>query len=167
MQEFIYRTLGPEDADAYQILRVEGVKNFPLGFLLTIEEALSASAERCRKTLAARGFRGVFVDDKLIGFCGYRHLDLTRTRHRGEIGPFFVAEEFHGSEAANKLMSGVIREAKESGIERLELYVDRENRRAIAFYEKQGFRYIGTLHDSVRIEGVSRTDCFYALQITK
>lgn len=153
--------------DAWQTLRVEGVKNFPLGFLLTIEEAVSASAERCRKTLASRGFRGIFLDNKLIGFCGYRHLNLSRTRHRGEIGPFFVAEEFHGSDAANKLMSGVIREAKESGIERLELYVDQENKRAIAFYEKQGFRYLGTLHDSIRIEGLSRTDCFYALQLTE
>ena len=50
-------------------------------------------------------------------------------------------------------------------LEQLELFVDTENLRAIAFYERFGFERIATHKDSVRINGVSRDDYFYTLRL--
>lgn len=162
---FNYRTLASEHAQQWQTLRLEGARDFPLGFLITVEEAAATPIERCREILDSGTSRGVFEAGKLVGFCGYRSQRLERTRHRAEIGPFFVASDYQGSGAAQVLMQGVINEARESGIEQLELFVDSENDRAIAFYERQGFERIAIHPDGVRIDGISRDAHFYRLRL--
>lgn len=160
MPNFTYRVLEPEHAKVWQKLWLEGAGDFPMGFLLTVEEINATSPERCREILAQRGIRGVFDDEKLAGFCGYRPQRLARIRHRAEIGPFFIVSDYQGSGAAQVLIAGVIQEAESSGISQLELYVDTGNHRAVAFYERQGFERVAIHRDSVRIDGVSRDDLF-------
>lgn len=165
MQHFTYSVLVPEHAELWQQLRLEGARDFPSGFLVTIEETAAASPDRCRKILGGGSIRGVFAEEKLVGFCGYRPQQLTRIRHRGEIGPFFVTRGYQGSGAAKVLMAGVIEEAKSNGLAQLELFVDTENLRAMAFYEGQGFERVATHYDSVRIDGQSRNDHFFTLRL--
>ena len=62
-------------------------------------------------------------------------------------------------------MDGVVAEARAGGLERLELYVDSENARALAFYTRQGFARVATFHDSVRIDGTPRHDHFMTLAL--
>ena len=162
---FSFRRLNSGDAATWQSLRLEGVRNFPLGFLVTEKEALGMNVARAQSVLSAGAMRGVFQDDKLIGFCGYRPEHLARTRHRAELGPFYVSSHFHGSGAADTLMNGVIHEARSAEIDRLELLVDTENFRAIRFYERHGFKKTATHFDGVRIDGQSRDDYFYHLHI--
>ena len=160
MPNFKYRVLNPEHVKAWQKLWIEGARDFPMGFLVTVEETTATSHERCREILGQRGIRGVFDDEKLVGFCGYRPQRLVRIQHRAEIGPFFVTRSYQGSGAAKVLMAGVIEEAKSNGIAQLELFVDTENHRAVAFYERLGFDRVATHRDSVRIDGESRNDLF-------
>ncbi|MDX8352597.1 GNAT family N-acetyltransferase [Cognatiyoonia sp. IB215182] len=162
---FIYRTLSPGHAEAWRALRVEGARDYPMGFLVTLEETKAVDPARCRAILEAGATRGVFDGETLIGFCGYRPNGLERIRHRAEIGPFFVTAAYHGIGAADALMDGVIGEAREGGLAQIELFVDTENHRAIAFYEKHGFRREATHYDGVRIDGQSRDDHFYTLRL--
>lgn len=162
---FSYKVLTPEHADPWQMLRIEGARDFPMGFLVTVEETAATPPERCRQILDFGTTRGVFEGAKLVGFCGFRPERLERTRHRAEIGPFFVTKDYQGGGAAKILMQGVIKEAKEDGIEQLELFVDTENHRAIAFYERQGFERVAIHPDGVRIEGKARNDYFYRLRL--
>ena len=163
---FSYKTLTSEHADAWQMLRLEGARDFPMGFLVTVEETAVTPPERCRQILDFGTTRGVFEGARLVGFCGFRPERLERTRHRAEIGPFFVTKDLQGHGAAQVLMQGVLNEAKEGGIEQLELFVDSENHRAIAFYERQGFERVATHPDGVRIEGQPRNDYFYRLRLS-
>ncbi len=160
METFIYKTLTPEDAERWRALRLEGVRDFPLGFLTTLEEAEADRVARCREILGHGALRGLFSEAQLVGFCGYRPQRLARTRHRCEIGPFFITAGFQGRGAAQALMRGVLAEAKAAGIAQVELFVDSENRRAIAFYKREGFEQVATLPDTLRIDGVSRQDHF-------
>ena len=160
---FTYKQIASEHAERWQALRLEGARDFPLGFLVTVEETAATSIDRCREILDAGAIRGVFHADELVGFCGYRPQRLERTRHGAEIGPFFVAGAYQGSGAARTLIRGVMNEARENGVEQLELFVDTKNDRAIAFYERQGFKRIAVHPDSVRIDGISRDAYFYRL----
>ena len=156
IQQFSYSVIGPEHAKVWRALRVEGARDFPLGFMTTMQETLAVPLDRCRSTLKRGNIRGIFFNKKLVGFCRYRHGRLIRTQHRGEIGAFFVTPNFHGTGAASALMAGVAKEAKANGVSRLELFVDTENHRAIAFCEKEGFECVATHGDGVRIGGRSR-----------
>lgn len=153
-----YSVLTPDHAAAWRALRLEGARAFPLGFLVTAEEAERLTVARCAEILGFGGLRGVHGGDGLLGFCGYRPQRLDRTRHRAEIGPFYVTPTAQGTGAADTLIAGVIAEARQDGVSRLELYVDAENSRAIAFYARHGFTHMATLHDHTRIDGVPRDD---------
>ena len=87
-------------------------------------------------------------------------------RHRGEVGPFFVTQSYHGTGAAKALMQGVMSEARAHGVEQLELFVDSGNTRAVAFYERLGFTQISIHPDGARIDGQSRTGFFYVLRLS-
>lgn len=166
MTDFTYSPLRPEDAAAWRSLRIEGARDFPLGFLLDADEAAAASVEHCAKIIAHGNLRGVYDAETLIGFCGYRPQSLARTRHRAEVGPFFVTATYQGRGAADVLMRGVIAEARENRLSRLELYVDTENARAIGFYARLGFTQIAMIPDGVRIDGSRRDDFLYHLDLT-
>lgn len=165
MARYTYRHLDPDDAREWQELRLEGARDFPLGFLLTSDEVAAADPGWCREVLERQGHRGVFAQEALVGFCGYRPQQLTRIRHRGELGPFFVTQSCQGKGAAQALMAGVIAEARSSGLTQLELFVDTENLHAVAFYERHGFERTAIHLDSVRIEGQPRNDYFYVLRL--
>ena len=164
--DFHYAALSRQDAKQWQSLRLEGVREFPIGFLVTEAEAATTTLERAADILAAGSTRGVFNDGLLAGFCGFRRSALERVRHRAELGPFFVAARFQGSGAAAVLMSGVIEEARAGGVEQLELFVDTENARAIRFYQRFGFKQAARYIDSVRIDGRSHDDDFMTLRIS-
>lgn len=165
MPEHMYKTLTPDDAAAWQALRIEGARDFPLGFMVTLDEVTAATHDHCRDRLRGGAVRGVFDGDALIGFCGFHRQTLQQVQHRAEIGPFFITARYQGSGAAQALMKGIVAEARALGLAQLELYVDTDNPRATAFYEKQGFVQVATHHDTLRINGRSHDDLFMTLRL--
>jgi len=143
-----------------------GARNFPLGFLITAEEADTMRTEKAQAILDSGTTRGVFDASSLVGYCGFRRETLYQTRHRAEIGPFYVTSAHQGRGAAQVLMDGVVSEARAEGIEQLELLVDVGNARALAFYARHGFEPVGFHPDGVRIGGEPRDAHFCILRIS-
>jgi ribosomal protein S18 acetylase RimI-like enzyme len=158
------RILTPEDAGPWRALRLAGVRAFPMGFLATAEELERQDLRACQEILAAGAYRGLFAGETLAGFCGLHRERLRNTRHRAEIGPFSIAPEHHGAGAARVLMAHVISEARAAGLAQLELSVQSENARAIAFYERQGFECFGRHPDYARAaDGSPEDELLYRL----
>ncbi|MBY5934183.1 GNAT family N-acetyltransferase [Tateyamaria omphalii] len=162
---FTYRTLMGANAPAWLDLRQEGARVAPDGFLVTLEEVLEMDTDRAQQVLDFGGLRGVFEGDRLVGFCGYRPQRLQRIRHRAELGPFYVTPSRQGSGAAQVMMQGVVDEARAGGVAQIELTVAPGNARAIAFYERQGFRKYGVRPDAIREGGVSEDELLYLLRV--
>ena len=164
VRPYTYRPLTAEDGTAWATLRMEGARDFPPGFLISADEAESMTSEKARSVLSNGTTRGVFDGPHLVGYCGLRRETLERTRHRAEIGPFYVTSAHQGCGAARVLMDGVVSEARSQGIEQLELFVDVGNARALAFYRRQGFEPISIHPDGVRICGEPRDAYFCILR---
>jgi RimJ/RimL family protein N-acetyltransferase len=78
-----------------------------------------------------------------------------RMAHVASLG-ISVRKDFWHLGIGHRLMDEMIRWAKEGGIiKKINLSVRSDNHHAIALYTKCGFIYIGTLHDEMRIDGVS------------
>lgn len=150
-----------------ETLFFDGVIAFPHGFLMTAEEVERLSVEECEGILAGGTIRGIYAQDSIIGFCGYRPLGATRLRHRLALGPFFIKAEFQGEGAAQQLMAEVVAEAKAEGIRQIELSVISTNHRAIAFYERQGFRRYGEHPDAIRHDGIWHSEYLYRLVVAE
>jgi len=90
------------------------------------------------------------LEDAENGMLGYAHLRQTPPpaalagRFALEISRFYVDRPWHGRGIARMLMSACIAEARSRGADALWLMVYQNNARAVAFYEKSGFRRSGT-----------------------
>jgi ribosomal protein S18 acetylase RimI-like enzyme len=100
--------------------------------------------------LTEPGGRVLVVEDAPHGLLGFAHLRQTPAppelegRFAVEISRFYVDRPWHGRGIARVLMSACIADARSRGADALWLLVYQNNPRAIAFYEKSGFRKAGT-----------------------
>lgn len=59
------------------------------------------------------------------------------------INTIVLDSQFHGSGLATKVLEQVVQHARAKGMSGIELWVQTNNQRAIRFYEKSGFIYVG------------------------
>ena len=110
----------------------------------------SFSEAQQRAEIDEPGGRVLAIEDSRHGLLGYAHVRQTQAppaldgRFALEIARFYVDKPWHGHGIARVLMSACIAEARSRGADALWLLVYQENPRAIAFYEKSGFRRSGT-----------------------
>ena len=110
----------------------------------------SFSPERQAAEINERGGRVLVVEDARNGLLAFAHLRQTPTpsalagRFALEISRFYVDRPWHGRGIARVLMSACVAEARSRGADALWLLVYQDNARAVAFYEKSGFRRAGT-----------------------
>ena len=134
----------PSDfAEAWRALRIEAARDFPLGSILTVEEVEAVNLRVCRTILRQRNFKGMFINDELVGYCGYQRLKPSQQRHRAEIGPLFVTRVAQRNGYASQLFRSLELQARNDGVTQLELTVDTENHVAIAFFENADFKQTG------------------------
>lgn len=74
-----------------------------------------------------------------------------RMGHRGALG-ISVLKQFWGQGVGTRLLSGIVKFAKENGFEIIELQVRSDNERAICLYKKFGFVRLCTYPDYLRVD---------------
>ncbi len=100
--------------------------------------------------LTEPGGRVLVIEDSRNGLLGFAHLrqppapPALEARFALEISRFYVDRPWHGRGIARVLMSACVAEARSRGADALWLLVYQHNPRAVAFYEKSGFRKAGT-----------------------
>ena len=148
------RALTPADAARYsafaeRLFRETYVEGYDPA---DIDHYVSHSFNEAHQTaeITEPGSRVLVIEDEPHGLLGYAHLRQTpppaALAGRGalEISRFYVDKPWHGHGIARVLMSACIAEARSRGVDALWLLVYQHNPRAVAFYEKSGFRRSGT-----------------------
>ena len=75
-----------------------------------------------------------------------------RLKHLAYIGAFGIKRSHQGKGIGTKIMQELIRDLQADGVKRLELRVEADNKRAISFYRKLGFKKEGTLRNYMNRE---------------
>lgn len=161
------RPLGPADVAIWRALRAEGVRLFPDAFLPSRAEVASVPEEQDVRQLAQGGRFAVFADQVPVGIAALRPEMFERARHRASVGPFYVAPCAQGTGAADALMSALVDHARGLGIWQLELGVAERNQRAIAFYERHGFRREGRWPNAIITDDGPQHDWFYLCELPR
>lgn len=91
-----------------------------------------------------RSFYVYEVQGAVAGFCSAR-VHPGRAGHGAYFGTFAVARNHRGTGLAREIVDAVLKELMSRGILRVELLVEADNPRAIAFYEKLGFVHEGRM----------------------
>ncbi|MEX0278479.1 MAG: N-acetyltransferase family protein [Ruegeria sp.] len=159
------RELTSTDLDLWRTLRLEGARLYPEAFLLSSEESSAFPKDVDMRSLDLGGRFGAFDGEKPVGIAALNRQSISRCRHRGSVGPFYVRRSAQGGGAARALMNALIDFARANGVWQLELSVAADNPRAIRFYEGFGFAHFGVFPNAVLMPDGAQDDRFYVLDL--
>ena len=149
MTDVVIRVATPDDAEIWRALRRDGIARYPQAFIASLAQADAIPVQKDAQMLGQGNRFLAFMDGQAIGLAGINRNGIPRARHRAEIGPFYVVAEAQGRSVAQALMDAVMAYADRHEIWQLELFVNQENARAIAFYKRYGFVEAGRIPNSI------------------
>jgi RimJ/RimL family protein N-acetyltransferase len=124
-------------------------------YLLTPEQ-VSSQIERASQVLTNRSLVAE-SDEAFVGFLSIIGSPIPRLRHSAHLA-LGVLRSAWGRGVATDLMNEALRWAPTVGLSRLELFVMTTNTRAIALYERLGFKFEGLRRRAYIINGVAVDD---------
>lgn len=156
MSAIAIRDARPQDAVASIALRkaLFGETDFLLyapDEYVTTPEELSAQFERVATSGHSRSLLADF-DGTPVGLLGAIGSSVPRLRHAAQVY-IGVLRSHWGRGAGSALLAEALAWAPRVGISRLELFVMKDNARAIALYERLGFRVEGARQRAYIING--------------
>ena len=161
---FAARRLIASDAEAYRVLRLEGLKDSPESFGATYaeEEArpLTSFTERLEKDF----YFGLFDDETLCGTAAFFREGAAKVAHRGKLIGVYLTPSARGVGNASLLIAEVIEEARKHVLQ-LHLAVIQQNEKARRLYERHGFRIYGEDPRGLKAEGVFYDDYLMVLRL--
>lgn len=102
-------------------------------------------------------FYAVNENDQVVGWADIFPEDNPRQSHRGSLGMGIVSD-YRGQGIGTRLLEAVLKQAKEFGLEKVELNVYTSNTNAIGLYKKLGFVEEGLIKKYRKLDG-SYFDC--------
>lgn len=152
------RLLAPEDAPAFQTLRLFALQEGPSAFG-------SSHAEECDRTLqqisahlpgsSERRFFGYFENDELVAVVGVGREQGLKERHNAFVRSMFVAPAVRGRGIGTLLLQAALAQALAwSGVEQISLAVTASNQAALSLYRSCGFVEVGRTPRALKIDAV-------------
>ena len=165
------RRLGPDDAEAFQDLRLRGLREAPQAFAEHSEEFARIPRERHAQRLEdAPGNAialGAFREDRLIGLGGlFSRADRRNIAHRFEVWGMYVTPEHRRNGVGQAILQALIEHAR--SIPRASLVtltVTANQVPARRLYERAGFLEWGRLPRAYRIDGTYHDEIHMALNL--
>ena len=150
----VVRRLTTYDYEALREIRLEALRLHPEAFAADpAQEEAMPKTEWLARLASAISFGG-FTNTTLDGMVVFSKPSRPKLGHTGDLGAMYVREVARGSGLADRLMETLLAHAA-GEVEQIKLTVNAENTRAVRFYERHGFRTIGRIPNSIRVDGRS------------
>ena len=143
-----YRVLMSDDINLYREIRLDCLQNYPQNFGISFEnerETIKLKFDDILKNKKSTSFLyGAFLEEKIIGICGFIRETSLKSKHRGKISQMYVKDEFAGQKIGAQLLHLTLKKAfDDTTLELIELGVIKENQKAMDLYLKFGFVAFG------------------------
>ncbi|WMT39635.1 GNAT family protein [Paenibacillus sp. D2_2] len=164
--------LRESDAQAYQQVRLDSLRNDPSAFGSTYDReakfSLETVAERIRPS-SDKFVLGAFGDDgHLYGIVTFMRDTGMKTHHKGNVFGMYVVPEKRGTGLGRELMGELIRRTREmEGIEQINLTVVSNNDNAKRLYLSLGFEIYGQERNALKYEDQYYDDDLMVLRMLK
>ena len=150
--------LNSSDAEAYQFIRLQALRDSPTAFNSSYEEEkkrpLSAFAESLSLS-PSRTMFGAFNSSKIVAIISVGRESRKKVNHKGSINGMFVAPSHRRQGLGKQLLTHALRFAdSQTGLIQLTLVVNASNISAISLYKSFGFKSFGIEPTAAFIDGV-------------
>ena len=160
----------PAEEDAEAMLSYLKQTSAETDFMLRYEDEVVLTPDEERKILSEilndpkRIMIAAFINGRLVANTGFSPIGTCeRVRHRAEFG-ISIIKDFWGLGIGSALLFELIKSAKATGFEQLELEVVAENERGMALYKKLGFETFGTRENTFKYRDEHRSACHLMLK---
>ena len=158
------RRLTGADADAYRLLRIEGLENSPTSFGSSLAEEIDRPASTWVERLDRGHTFGLFDAGALVGIAGFYGEAMRHTRHRGHLFGVYLTPAARGRGGSTELIAAVIDEAR-NHVQQLHLAVTKSNDVARRLYERHGFVTYGEDPRGLKVDGVFYDEYLMVLRL--
>lgn len=151
------RRLGPDDAPAFNDLRLEGLSANPTAFGSSYEEEVGQPLARTAERLADPHNVVVAADDgeRLMGVVGLRRYGNLKERHKAYLWGMYLRPAARGQGLARRLVQAALDHAVTlEGLRQVNLSVEASNAAAITLYRSFGFEPYGVERHALVVDGV-------------
>ncbi len=150
--------LSIEDWSEYKALRLKALKEDPLAFSDSFEEALEKIDDHWLNHLKSDKTSSVSLfaksNEKLIGMVALIFSHKNKTAHTVELVGNYVDKDYRGQGVGSMMMEAIINEAKSNPkIKKIILDVVATQLPGIKLYEKYGFKKVGKRKDQFFHDG--------------
>ncbi len=163
------RRLTPDDAAAFQSIRMLALQESPAAFASSYDEEkdipLSTFAQRLAYQ-ADQGRFGAFDGDDLIGVVALGREGMQKLSHKAIIWGMYMKPACRGRGIGKALMQEAIALAHSvPQIRQINLVVNADNQGAVRLYESIGFKMFGREADAGIVNGIAHDDIHMCLQL--
>lgn len=166
-----FRQLTYQDSEHYQALRLQALHELPAHFASSFEiEKQKSIAEIIEEISpsASSFFMGAFNDSLLVGIAGFKQEPLGKMKHRGQILGMYISPDMRGRGLGKKLLTALLSKINENtAIERVDLVVSIDNRKAISLYESLGFIPYGEYKKALKLDEGYVDEAYMALELIR
>ena len=152
------RRLLPDDAAAFQAIRLRGLLECPSAFSSSHAEEVGTPLETIGQNLAPRpdgAVLGCFVGNELAGVVGVEREARIKLSHKAIVWGMYVLPAHRRHGMARRLILVALEYASaDLGALSVNLGVNTSNHAALKLYEAVGFTIYGTERGFLRIDGV-------------
>jgi ribosomal protein S18 acetylase RimI-like enzyme len=136
------RRLGPDDAAAFQALRLEGLATDPCAFAASLEEEAGHSLVEVAARLERQPVFGAVAEGALLAVAGFAVPEAAKKRHKGLLWGVYVREAARGRGLGHAVVARVIEYAR-AHVVQLHAAVVTNNEAARRLYRSLGFEPYG------------------------
>lgn len=152
MSTFTTRRLSAADLVAYHAVRSEGLTRDAASFRISVADDDALGDAAWKKRLSDDYVVAVEDGDCIVAIGGFSQLSGTKADHKGLIWGMYVRPEVRGKGVGDLIMKALVDHAQ-TVVRQLQLTVVAANPRAIAFYQRHGFRLYGVEPESIKHDG--------------
>jgi ribosomal protein S18 acetylase RimI-like enzyme len=157
MTSMVIRRLGPDDAVAYQELRLLALSESPTAFGSSYDEERTRAIAETRSQLAfddRRILLGALLANRLVGMARLDREDSVKEGHRASLRSMYVRAEHRRTGVGRALVRAQLDVADAMpGLRQVTLTVTATNQAAIAMYESCGFTSYGVAPEALCVSG--------------
>ncbi len=156
------RALTPQDASAFQAIRLQGLIEAPAAFASSHEEEAFTPIEEIAHRMEPKAdgaVFGVFGEGQLVGVLGVQREGMRKLNHKAFIWGMYVAPEARAQGCGGRLLQHALEYAWQTlGVHQVNLGVHTLNAPALSLYKRFGFEVFGTELGSLRVAGLSHDE---------
>lgn len=153
----LIRPVTPDDAAAYQALRLRGLAETPTAFASSLAEEVGTPLDAIVRRLQPRedgAIFGAFDAGELVGLAGVQREGMAQLSHKAFLWGMVVSATHRRRGVGRRLVEQVLAHAWHTlGVAQVNLGVHTGNAAAIALYRRLGFEVWGTERAALRVAG--------------